>query len=106
LRLYAGAGASANGDRERGSVHALDPGTGKILWTQLVSGTVIAPPTVASGVVYISTMDGLEVFHAESGERLFRSVNEHIIFSQPVVTGGRVIATFLSGLIISWGLPE
>ena len=53
--LYAGAGASPDADSGLGSVYAIDPDNGTVLWSRFLSGTVIAPVTVGNGVLYVET---------------------------------------------------
>jgi polyvinyl alcohol dehydrogenase (cytochrome) len=105
-RLYVGAGAAPDADLENGSVYAIDPTTGEIIWRQLLEGAVIAPVTVANGVVWVSTLAGLEAYDGESGQRLFQAPDIAILYSQPVVCNGRVYSTFLGGSVIAWKAPE
>jgi len=46
--LFVGAGSARDADLEGGSVYAIDPDNGNILWRRLLEGTVIAPVTVAN----------------------------------------------------------
>jgi polyvinyl alcohol dehydrogenase (cytochrome) len=105
-RLYVGAGAAPDADLQNGSVYAIDPTTGAILWRQLLEGTVIAPVTVANGVVYVSTLTGFEAYDALTGDRLFKAPDNAILYSQPVVCDGRIYSTFLGGAVISWKAPD
>lgn len=103
--LYVGAGASPDADLENGSVYAINPDGGVVLWRQLLAGAVIAPVTVANGVVYVSTLRGLEVFDKDTGERLWRSETRSGLYSQPVICDGTVYSTFVSGNVVAWRLP-
>jgi outer membrane protein assembly factor BamB len=100
--LYTGAGASEDADTEAGTVYALDPSSGNVIWRQLLEGTVIAPVTVANGLVFASTMRGVEIFDAVSGERLWRSNKNGVVYSQPVVCNGTLYTTYLDGSIIAY----
>ena len=99
--IFVGAGAARDADAEGGSVYAVNPDNGKILWRRLLEGTVIAPVTVANGLVYVSTLAALEVFEAETGQPLFKGPPV-TIYSQPVVSDGVVYSTQTDGLVVAW----
>ena len=99
--LFVGAGAAPDADVDSGSVYAIDPDNGAILWRRLLNGTVIAPVTLANGLVYVSTLKGLEVFEAKTGERLFKGPPV-TIFSQAAVSGGVVYSTQANGQVVAW----
>jgi len=101
-RLYVGAGAAPDADLENGSLYAVDPATGEVLWKRLLTGTVIAPVTIANGVVYASTTAGLEIFDAETGGPLWQADPRMAMYSQAVVCRGTVYTTFVSGYIVAW----
>jgi polyvinyl alcohol dehydrogenase (cytochrome) len=99
--LYLGAGV-VPGETDQGSVYALDPDSGEILWSRVVPGVVIAPVTIANGVLYVSTQKGLLIFDASDGTLLWSAGPEVTIFSQPVVAGGAVYCTQFDGNFIKW----
>lgn len=98
--LYLGAGV-VPGEEAAGSVYAIDPNSGEILWSRLVPGTVIAPVTIANGLLFVSTMQGLLIFDAPDGTLLW-SGPEVAIFSQAVVLGGTVYSTQFDGYFTAW----
>jgi outer membrane protein assembly factor BamB len=99
--LYVGAGV-VPGEVENGSVHAVDPDTGDILWTRLVPGVVIAPVTIANGLLFVSTGLGLLVLDAADGALLWSNGPEVTIYSQPVVCDGVVYSSQFDGNFIAW----
>jgi outer membrane protein assembly factor BamB len=99
--LYVGAGVSP-GAVENGSVHAVNPDSGAILWTRLVPGVVIAPVTIANGMLYVSTGLGLLILDAADGTLLWSDGPEVTIYSQPVVCEGVVYSTQFDGNFIAW----
>jgi len=99
--LFVGAGAAPDADLEGGSVYGINPDNGAVLWRQLLEGTVIAPVTVANGLVYVSTLTALEVFDAETGEPLFKGYPV-TIYSQPVVSDGVVYSTQTDSQVVAW----
>jgi outer membrane protein assembly factor BamB len=104
--LYVGAGVSDPDLFEDGSIYALDPDTGNIVWGGPIFGTIIAPVTVANGLVYASTMDGLKIFNSDTGEMVFADEGRGGLFSQPVVTGGNVYCTFFRGYSSAYHIDE
>lgn len=103
--LYVGAGVSAPELYEDGSVYAFNPDTGQMVWGLPIFGTVIAPMTVANGMVFASTTKGLKVFDSATGTMLFTEARGGI-YSQPIVSNGLVYCTYVRGDAVAWRLPE
>jgi polyvinyl alcohol dehydrogenase (cytochrome) len=105
--LFMGAGErDPNNASEQGSVYAINPADGSVLWEHDTSGTVIAPVTLANGMVFVSTQSELEIYDAATGQFLWSDGNRGPLYSQPVVLNGTVYSTYLSGDVIAWRLPE
>jgi uncharacterized protein (TIGR03437 family) len=68
-------------------------------------GTVIAPVTVANGLVFVSTTQGFEIYHAATGQLLWQDRIRSIMYSQPVVVNGTIFTTYLSGEAVAWAIP-
>lgn len=104
--LYAGAGErDPNNPSEQGSVYALNPADGSILWERDTTGTVIAPVTLANGMVFVSTQSELEIYDAATGQFLWSDGNRGTLYSQPVVLNGTVYSTYMAGNVVAWRLP-
>lgn len=105
--LYVGAGVADPESFQNGSLYALDPATGQVLWSVLLDGVVIAPVTVANGLVFASTTMGLEVHDAGTGDTLWTDEQEFGgLYSQPVVSDGVVYATYVSGRVFAWHIGD
>ena len=100
--LYVGAGVSDPESWAAGTVWAIDPSSGAPLWRRETDGVVIAPVTVAGGLVYAPTSAGLVVLDAASGEPVWNDGNFGLLYSQAVVADGTVFATYLSGDVVAW----
>jgi len=72
-RLYVGGGnATIRGISCRGSAEALQPGNGKIIWRNcLTGGPVIAAVTAVPGVVFLGEGAFIKAFGATTGNALF-----------------------------------
>jgi hypothetical protein len=99
-RVYVGAGNPPDVS-SYGSVYALEPLTGAVLWMSHLDGPVIAPVTVANGVVYAATLTGLQVFDAVSGALLWRDPTGTAQYGQVAVVDGVVYAGYVNGSLIA-----
>ena len=104
--LYVGAGANDENAMNTGAVYAIDPGSGDVIWRQPLTGVVIAPVTVANGIVFASTTTGLVALDAGTGNPLWDDGSYGMLYSQPIVSGDTVYSTYVSGDIIAWRLPQ
>lgn len=104
--LYVGAGVRDPDGTPVGSVYALNPDTGEVLWVQDLNGTVIAPVTVANGLVYVSSTMGLLVFNAQTGEPVWDDGNYGLLYSQTVVQDGSIYNTYLNGDVVARRLMD
>ena len=99
--LYVGAGVRDPDGTAVGSLYALNPDTGEVLWEQDLNGTVIAPVTVANGLVYVSSTMGLQVFNAQTGDAVWDDGNYGLLYSQTVVQDGTIYNTYLNGDVVA-----
>ncbi|MDQ6664544.1 MAG: PQQ-binding-like beta-propeller repeat protein [Acidobacteriota bacterium] len=102
--IFAGAGDSDPEGDPLGTVYALNPENGATIWRRATDGVVIAPVTVANGLVYVSTTLGLLILDAASGDLLWGDGQRGILYSQPVVVDGTVYSTYLTGEVVAWRL--
>lgn len=104
--LYVGAGnPDMNGD-SNGSLYAIRPSDGQVLWTRGLPEPVLAPVTVANGLVYASTLSGLIIFDSQTGDPLWSDGFRGPLFSQPVVLDGVVYSTYATGEMVAWRLLD
>ena len=103
--LFAGAGVRSLDVDAGGSVYALQPSDGSIVWVRDTEGTALAPVTVANGLVFVSTTEGLEIYHAATGQLFWNDRKRGPLYSQPVVVNGTIYSTYVSGDVIAWQIP-
>jgi uncharacterized protein (TIGR03437 family) len=100
--LFSGAGDSDPNLDPLGTVYAIDPQSGIVLWKKATDGVVLGPVTIANGLVFASTTKGLFAYDAATGDVLWNDARGKALVSQPVVLDGTVYATYLSGEMIAW----
>src|SRR5579864_1865996 len=103
--LFVGAGVRDPNLGFSGSLYAIHPADGSVIWERDTDGTVIAPVTVANGLVFVSTTQGFEIYHAATGQFLWRDRIRGAMYSQPVVVDGTIFTTYVSGQAVAWGIP-
>lgn len=98
-RLFAGGGATAtiNGTKYDGSVRALDPATGKVLWEQGLPDAVIPAVAYDNGVVVVAAGSTLSVFSAADGTLLFSAPESGASYGAPSISRGRIVLGLLDG---------
>jgi uncharacterized protein (TIGR03437 family) len=103
--LFVGAGVRDPNFDFGGSVYAINPRDGSVIWVRDTEGTVIAPVTVANGLVFVSTAQGFEIYHAATGQFLWRDRIRGPMYSQPVVVDGTIFTTYVTGEAVAWAIP-
>ena len=74
------------------SVYALDPATGRELWHYTTEGPVIAPPTLANGLVYVGSDDHrLYALHQDTGEVAWSFLTQRQVRGAAVYCDGLII---------------
>jgi outer membrane protein assembly factor BamB/regulation of enolase protein 1 (concanavalin A-like superfamily) len=104
-RLYMGGETTTiGGTGYQGSVRALNPDTGAVLWQHPTTGPVIGHLTYANGVVYSSSGNVLEALDAATGNRLYSYDFGLGLYAGPVVAEGKLFVGTLSGKEYAFGL--
>jgi outer membrane protein assembly factor BamB len=103
--LYVGAGVVDPDGFDNGSVYAIDPVAQQVVWMHTLAGAVVAPVTLANGVVYVPTTLGAFAFDMQTGEKLWDDGGYGTVFSQIVVADGTVYTTYFEGDVVAWRLP-
>lgn len=91
-----------------GTVNAVNPANGKILWTQKVGVPVRSSPTAADGRIFLVTTEGrLVALSAEDGAEIWsrRGIPERATLLgnvSPAVSGDTVVVPFPSGDVIAY----
>jgi outer membrane protein assembly factor BamB len=108
-RLYQGGGNTnltlSGGQPATGSVRALDPATGAILWEHGTGGIVIAALAYANGLVMDGQGSAFEVLNASTGATLFSFTTGGQVWGAPSVAHGRIFFGSTDGNVYAFGLP-
>jgi outer membrane protein assembly factor BamB/regulation of enolase protein 1 (concanavalin A-like superfamily) len=97
-RLFMGGETTTIGSTGyQGSVRALNPDTGAVLWEHPTTGPVIGHLAYANGLVYSSSGTVLEALDAVTGNRLYSYDFGLGLYAGPVVAEGKVFVGTLSG---------
>lgn len=91
-----------------GTAVALDPASGKVLWTRRIGVPIRTSPTAADGKLYfVTTESRMYCLSGEKGDELWthRGIPETAVLLSnvsPAVSGNRVVAPFPSGDVIAY----
>ena len=103
--LFVGAGVRDPNEDFGGSVYAIRPADGSVIWVRDTDGTVLAPVTVANGLLFVPTTEGLEIYDAATGQILWNDRKRGALYSQVAVVLGTAYSTYVSGDAIAWHIP-
>ena len=103
--LFVGGGVRDSAGDFNGSLWAIRASDGSAIWMRDLDGPVIAPVTVANGLVLVSSTTGFEIFHAATGQLLWHDRINGAMYSQPVVVDGTIFTTYISGETAAWAIP-
>jgi polyvinyl alcohol dehydrogenase (cytochrome) len=105
--LYvAGGNTTINGVRCAGSVGALNPATGGILWQRcLPDGPVLGAVTSAPGVVAVAEGNQILIVSATSGQTLFAYTTQSSIWGAPSIANGVLYIGDNSGTLYAFSVP-
>ena len=87
-----------------GSVVALDPATGAVLWRQTMPGPVIAPVSTVRGVVFAVGGNLIEAFNGANGEVLWTYRTTAPIYGGVAISGDSIYVGDLAGKLYAFRL--
>ncbi|HEV2722191.1 MAG TPA: PQQ-binding-like beta-propeller repeat protein [Thermoanaerobaculia bacterium] len=106
-RLYVGGGTPPDSsDAEaHGSVAAVNPADGKILWRQTFPGPVIAPVSTVNGVVFASGGNLVQAFDAADGHVLWSYRTDAPIYGGIAIAANTIFVGDVSGKLYAFRVP-
>ncbi len=103
--FLAGEDTLINGVGYKGSVRALDPATGRLLWQHGTVGRVIGALAYSNGIIVDGAGSVLEVLDAQSGSRLFNYTTGGTLYAAPSIAEGQIYVGGVDGNVYAFGLP-
>jgi len=105
--LYIGGGAPPDGEdpSRLGSVCAVRPSDGSILWRHTFDGPVLAPVSIANGVVFAVGGQLVVAFDASTGDLLWSFQMTSLGYGGVAIANGRAYVGDLSKTIYAFGIP-
>ncbi|HET9793047.1 MAG TPA: PQQ-binding-like beta-propeller repeat protein [Thermoanaerobaculia bacterium] len=103
-RIYVGAGVTPD-YTAYGSVNALDPATGSILWTYKAPGAVLAPISFANGVVFAAGGKRCVALDAETGTLLWQTETAAPLYGGIAISNGRIFFGDVAGNLYAFSVP-
>jgi outer membrane protein assembly factor BamB len=103
-RLYVGGGnpPDASDAEAHGSVVALDPATGAVLWRQTFPGAVIAPVSTVNGVVFAAGGNLVEALDAATGAVLWSTRTDAPLYGGISIAADTIYVGDLSGTLYAF----
>src|SRR5438132_10772034 len=105
--LFYGAGnVEVNGVGHGGSVSAIDPGTGNVLWTHPTFQPVFGSLAYDNGLVIYAQGPTVEVISAANGRSLYDYTTGAPFYSAPAISHGQIIIGGTDRNVYAFGLPS
>ena len=103
-RLYVGGGTPPGviDPLVHGSVVAIDPASGEIVWRRLFPGPIIAPVSTVNGVVFAAGGNLIEAMDASSGKVLWSYRTQETLYGGIAIAGDMIFVGDLSGTLYAF----
>ena len=95
--FYAAGNTTINGTSYKGSLRALDPHTGSIVWQNGFSGTPFSAVAYANGIIAVAPANSLQVLNAQDGTVLFNQSLSNIVYGAPSIANGMIFVGTIGG---------
>jgi outer membrane protein assembly factor BamB len=107
-RLYMGGGAPVGSTDPdvQGTLTALDPSDGHVIWQQTFAGTDIAPVSFANGVVFSTAGQLAFGLDAATGRILWSFRTAGTCFGGIAISRGRILFGDLTGALYCFSIPQ
>ncbi len=102
---YAGGHEVVNGHGSGGTINAINPGTGAVLWTHPTEGPVIGSPAYVNGEIAYGQGNTFEVINAANGQLLYSYVLPGPTFSSVSVARSQFYVGDINGSVYAFGIP-
>ena len=100
---YAGGHNVQNGHGSGGSLTALDPGTGTVLWSRQTDQPILGTPAYVNGMIGLVEGSTFEVVNAANGQLLYSYVLPSAVYGAVSVAYGQFYVGTISGVLYAFG---
>ena len=100
---YAGGNRVVNGRGSGGSISALDPGTGNVLWTRQTDSPIFGSPAYVNGMIGLAEGSTFEVLNATNGALLSSYVLPAQVYGAVSVARSQFYVGALDGKLYAFG---
>ncbi len=104
MLFAAGGNTTINGQGYLGSVRALDPATGTVLWEHGAPAPILSALTWVNGLVIDEAGDTLEILDASSGTRLYSFTAPAPFYGAASISHGTLYVASVSGTVYALAL--
>jgi outer membrane protein assembly factor BamB len=104
MLFQAGGSTVINGVGYRGSVRALNPDNGNILWQHADSAPVIPGLAYSNGLIFDGAGSTFEVLDASSGKRLYSYTTGGYLYAAPSISNGQIYTGGTDNNVYAFGL--
>lgn len=106
-RLYVGGGNTGFPRFDPGAVTALDPATGRGIWSYSwqLQGPVLGPVSVANGVVFAAAGTSCLALDAATGSLLWKADTAAMVYAGVAISDGRVFFGDTAGNLYCYEIP-
>jgi outer membrane protein assembly factor BamB len=101
---YAGGGTTINGQTENGSIRALDPRTGAVIWETALPNRVFGALTFANGMLVVPSYGYLFLVDPATGAILYD--NALSLYGAATVANGRLFVGDTKGVVHAYTYPS
>jgi outer membrane protein assembly factor BamB len=101
---YAGGNNVINGHGSGGSIRALDPGTGAVMWTRQTDSPILGSPAYVNGLVALAEGSTFEVLNAANGALLYSYVLGAPVYGAVSIARSQFYVGAVDGLLYAFGI--
>jgi outer membrane protein assembly factor BamB len=103
--FYAGGKTTIAGKDYEGSIRALDPATGDVLWARGLPALVFGELTGTDGMVVVPARNGLYVVDAATGAVLYANDPRAMLYAGATLADGRLFIGDTNGVVHAYTFP-
>lgn len=100
---YAGGHNVQNGHGDGGSISALNPGTGQVIWSRQTDSPILGSPAYVNGMIGLAEGKSFEVINAANGRLLYSYLLPSANYGAISVANGHFYVPTIGGVLYAFG---